>query len=187
MKKNVAKITYSALYLCLALVLPFLTGQLKVFGKAINPMHVVVFLCGLTCGAKCGLIGGFIAPLLRSVTFGMPVLYPSAVGMAFELATYGFVSGVIFSIFLGKRGGVYIALLSGMLIGRAVWGIVTLLLWAFMGDQFTFYLFIKGAFIDSVVGIALQLILVPIIVKVLEKANLLLIDKKTTSQKGDSE
>ena len=64
-----------------------------------------------------------------------------------------------------------------MLIGRLVWGLASLIFWSFAGKTFTFYLFIKGAFIDAFVGIILHLIIVPAIVKALEKANLLLLNK----------
>ena len=39
---------------------------------------------------------GFVAPLLRSVLFGMPPMYPVAIAMAFELLTYGLVIGLVY-------------------------------------------------------------------------------------------
>ncbi len=169
-KNQTLKIVYSAICLCLALVLPFFTGQIRILGKMLNLMHFAIFLCGLLCGGFYGGVIGFIAPLLRSVTFGMPNLYPNAVGMAFELCAYGLVSGLIYKVLHNVKGSVIISLIGAMLIGRIVWGITTLVLWSFMGDVFTFALFIKGAFIDSVVGIALQLLVIPLIVRILEKA-----------------
>ena len=47
-----------------------------------------------------------------------------------------------------------------------------------MGDIFTFTLFIKGAFIDSVIGIVIQFVLVPIIVSILQKNGLTPLAKK---------
>ena len=171
------KITYSALFLCLALVLPFFTGQIRILGKMLNLMHVAIFLCGMVCGGFYGGVIGFIAPLLRSITFGMPVLYPNAVGMAFELGAYGLVSGLLYKELFNVKGGIFISLIVSMIVGRIVWGIASLLLYSFMGDAFTFALFIKGAFVDSVVGIVLHLIIVPAIVYVLKKSKLLLIDR----------
>ena len=171
------KTTYSALFLCLALVLPLLTGQIKIFGKMLNLMHVAVFLCGMACGGFYGGIVGAIAPLLRSVTFGMPTLYPNAVAMAFELCAYGLIAGLLYKKLFNFKGGIYISLIASMIVGRIVWGIATLILYSFMGDVFTFALFIKGAFVDSVVGIVLHLIIVPLVVIVLKKARLLLINR----------
>ena len=37
---RVLKLTYSALYLAIALVLPFLTGQIPQIGSMLCPMHI---------------------------------------------------------------------------------------------------------------------------------------------------
>ena len=89
------RLTYAALYLAIAMVLPFITGQIPDIGKALSPMHIPVLLCGFMCGWPWGLVVGFIAPLMRSVLFGMPALFPDAVSMAFELAVYGGLSGFL--------------------------------------------------------------------------------------------
>ena len=47
---NTKKLVYSALFLALALVLPFLTGQIQTFGQMLAPMHLPVLLCGFVCG-----------------------------------------------------------------------------------------------------------------------------------------
>ncbi len=57
------------------------------------PMHIPALLCGFLFGWTWGLAVGFIAPLLRSVTFGMPAMFPAAVVMVFVLAVYGGLAG----------------------------------------------------------------------------------------------
>ena len=47
---RVLKLTYSALYLAIALVLPFLTGQIPQIGSMLCPMHIPALLCGFVCG-----------------------------------------------------------------------------------------------------------------------------------------
>lgn len=177
-KTTTLKTVYSAFFLSLALLLPLLTGQIKEIGKMLNLMHVAIFLCGMVCGSFYGALIGFIAPLLRAVTFGMPILFPNAVVMAFELGVYGFLSGLLYKLLYNLKGGIYISLAVSMLVGRLVWGVVTLIVWSFMGDAFTFALFIKGAFIDSFIGIIFHLILVPIIITILKRAGLLLINNE---------
>ena len=88
-------LTLAALFLALGLVLPFLTGQIPEIGGMLLPMHIPVLICGFVCGWKYGLVVGFITPLLRMMLFGMPPL-ATAVGMAFELATYGAVTGIVY-------------------------------------------------------------------------------------------
>ena len=83
----------SALFLSIALVLPFLTGQIPEIGSMLCPMHIPVLLCGFFCGPVWGLMVGAIAPVLRSFTLGMPPMFPTAFCMAFELAAYGLVAG----------------------------------------------------------------------------------------------
>ena len=82
----VRKLTYSALSLALAMVLPFLTGQIPEIGSMLCPMHLPALLCGFMCGWPWGLAVGFISPLLRSMIFGMPPVWV-AIAMAFEMAT----------------------------------------------------------------------------------------------------
>lgn len=53
--EEIRKITYSALYLAIALVLPFLTGQIPEIGSMLCPMHIPVLLCGFVCGWPWGL------------------------------------------------------------------------------------------------------------------------------------
>ena len=96
MRKYTRNLTLSALFLALGYVFPFLTGQIPQFGSMLLPMHIPVFLCGLICGWQYGAIVGLILPLTRSLFFIMPPFYV-ALAMTFELATYGFVAGVLSS------------------------------------------------------------------------------------------
>ena len=102
-KKFIFNIALSGMFLALAYVMPFLTGQIQQIGKMLCPMHVPVLLCGFICGAPYGLVVGALAPILRSVTLGMPVLFPSATAMAFELAVYGFMAGFLYKALPKKK------------------------------------------------------------------------------------
>ena len=172
-QKNNIKWLYSAMCLALALVLPFLTGQIPQIGKALSPMHIPVFLCGFLCGWPWGFMVGFIAPLLRSALFGMPVLFPGAAAMAFELATYGFLSGLLFKLLPKKNRYIYVTLLISMVCGRIVWGAARYIFAGIQGTKFTFAAFVAGAVTNGVPGIVLHILLVPIIVMALEKAGLI--------------
>ena len=169
MKNNTKKITLAALFLAMGLLLPFITGQIPQIGKMLSPMHIPILLCGFFCGWKAAGVVGFICPLMRSVLFGMPVLFPSAVGMAFELMTYGILAGILSKKFgKDKLWKIYLALIIAMLGGRIVWGIAQVILLGLSGSAFTFQAFIAGAFVNAVPGIILHLILIPIIVKAIK-------------------
>ena len=169
---QVRRLTYSALFLAIALVLPFLTGQIPEIGKMLSPMHIPVLLCGFICGWPWGLAVGLIAPLLRSALFGMPVMFPGAVAMAFELASYGGLAGFLHQRLPRTRGMTYAALGISMIVGRIVWGTTRLILAGLSGSSFTWALFLAGAFTNAVPGIILHLALIPVLVIVLEKAGL---------------
>ncbi len=165
-RMKIYKTILSAVFLALGVVLPFFTGQIKEIGDTLLPMHLPVMLCGLVCGCKYGFTVGFILPFLRAVTVGMPPLYPNAVWMAAELATYGGVIGVLYSGFHKKQlWWLYCCLLASMVSGRVVWGITKAVLLGLQGNVFTLQAFIAGGIIDSMPGIVLQLVLIPIIMR----------------------
>ena len=170
MNKNLKKLVYAALCLALCMVLPFLTGQIPEIGKRISPMHIPVFLCGFLCGWPWGLAVGAIAPILRSALFHMPTLYPNAVVMAFELAAYGAISGLLYRILPRKPWSIYVSLIVAMVGGRLVWGLAKWTLLGLAGQPFTLDMFLAGAFIDAIPGIVLHIVLVPLLVLALEKA-----------------
>ncbi len=169
---RIRKLVYTALYLAIAMVLPFFTGQIPQIGAMLSPMHIPVLLCGFMCGWPWGLAVGFIAPLLRSVLFGMPALFPAAIAMAFELAVYGGMSGLLYRLLPRKPWAVYAALIIAMVAGRVVWGAVRLLLAGLSGTSFTWALFIAGALTNAVPGIILHLVLIPVLVIAMERAGL---------------
>ncbi len=170
MKNKTQKLTLSAVFLCIGMVLPLLTMQIKEIGDSLLPMHFPVMLCGLLCGWQYGLAVGFILPFLRSLIFSMPPIYPNAIWMAAELATYGFVIGFLYSLFKRKNiWSIYLSLIASMILGRIVWGIVKSVLLISSADAFTFKAFLIGGFLDSFTGIILQLIIIPLISAVVLK------------------
>lgn len=172
-KKN-RRLAYSALFLALALVLPFLTGQIPTIGKALSPMHIPVMLCGFLCGPLWGAAVGAVAPLLRSVLFGMPAMFPGGVAMTFELATYGVLSGWLYRLLPRKPWSIYVSLLAAMLGGRLVWGAARFVLAGLSGSEFPFSAFLAGAVTGAVPGIVLHIVLIPLLVMGLERAKLTL-------------
>ena len=175
MKQTTRQLCFAALFLALGLLLPFLTGQIQQIGNKLLPMHLPVFLCGWICGWPYGLAVGLVLPLLRSVLFFMPPLYPVGIAMAAELATYGFLSGWVYDR-LGRHfrcmsttkpnakqtlAALYAALLAAMVAGRIVWGLAEVLLLGLGESGFTWQMFVTGAFVNAIPGILLQLILLP--------------------------
>lgn len=171
--KSSKKMVLAALFLAIAYLMPFLTGQIPEIGAMLCPLHIPVLLCGFVCGPVWGVAVGFIAPLFRSLTLGMPILFPNAVAMAFELAAYGVIAGIMHKLLPKKTPYIYCSLLTAMVVGRIVWGTAMLICMGIKGGAFTFAAFIAGAFTNAIPGIIAQLVLIPILVMLLENPKIL--------------
>lgn len=162
------KMILSAFFLALGLVMPFITGQIPEIGSMLLPMHIPVLICGFVCGWKYGGLVGFIVPLMRSVIWGMPPIM-AAIGMAFELAAYGMMTGLLYKILPKGKVMIYIELVVAMIIGRVVWGIVSIAIYGIQGNAFSWQIFIGGALLNALPGIILQIVLVPVLVMALQR------------------
>lgn len=168
-RNNIYRLVLSGMFIAIAMLMPFLVGQLPVIAKKMSLMHIPILLCGFFCGPVYGGIVGFISPLLRSVMFGMPALMPNAVTMAFELLTYGVISGLMYKLLPKKIPFIYISLIISMIAGRIVWGCASLIILGFMKQPFGWEAFMAGAFLNAIPGIILHIVLIPILVIALRK------------------
>lgn len=160
----------SAMFLAIGIVLPFFTSQIKEIGDTLLPMHIPALLCGFICGPWYGIVTGFMIPLLKCLVLSMPPIYPNAVWMSLELATYGFVAGIMYR--KKKNPSIiytYICLVVAMISGRIVWGIAKAILLGIGGKTFGISAFIAGGLVDAIPGIVIQLVLIPILLKALNK------------------
>lgn len=173
MKYSSKNLVLSGLFLALGLLLPFLTAQMPGIGNKLLPMHIPVLICGYVCGKHYGMAVGFIVPVLRSFLFGMPVMFPMAVSMSFELAAYGFLTGLLYQYLPGNKLKIYLSLIISMICGRIIWGIASVLLFGVNGAAFTFEMFIAGAFINAIPGIIIQIILIPAIILSLQRSGVI--------------
>lgn len=137
---------------------PFLDGRIFL------PMHIPILLAGILTGPLFGAISGAIVPIISSmVSGGRPPMFPSAVTMMFELATYGLVTGV-----LAKRFNVIITLVVAMIAGRIVLGIAQ----AILVGNFMIEIFIVSALTRPWPGIIVQIVLIPAIIQLLKRAKM---------------
>lgn len=174
--KTIKKMCIGVALIAIGYVLPFITGGIKEIGNMLCPMHLPTLVSGIILGPLFGGLIGFIIPLLRSFTLGMPVLFPQGLTMAFELFAYGFFSGIFVKIFKNKFNfmtTIYISLILSMILGRVIWGIANIFFVAFDSSAFTFKMFISGAFLYAWPGIIIQLVLIPPLIYALKKTNLL--------------
>lgn len=152
----------SALFIALAIVLPFITAQIPAIGQLLTPMHFPIIIGAFILGPKYGTVIGFISPLLRMFLFTMPP-FPISMLMAFELATYGLLVGLLYQYLknfkLKPIFQILISLVIAMVSGRIIYALAGII---FMSGAHFWSLFVT-TFTLSSVGIALQLILIPML------------------------
>lgn len=168
--QNTKNLVTAALCLALCLVLPFLTGQIPQIGNALSPMHIPVLLAGFLCGPWWATAVGAVAPPLRFFLFQKPPIFPTGIAMCFELAAYGLVSGLLYRRLPKRTGSIYASLIAAMLAGRVVWGAARAILSGVSGEPFTWEMFMAGAFLKAVPGIAVHIVLIPLLVMALRRA-----------------
>lgn len=166
-------LSLSAMFLALAFLLPLATGQSPQINSVLCPMHIPILLCGFICGKGHGFVVGAIAPLMRSVLFTTPLMYPTAIAMSFELASYGFFSGLLSDLLPKKNISVYLSFITAKVIGRAFWGIAHFFLLGFDAGRYSLSDFWQTGIVAALPGTLLQLLLIPAVIIIIKKKNIL--------------
>jgi len=168
-KFDVRNLVLTGMFVALGILYAFVLHAIfsETAGSAFAPMHITVLLCGFVCGRRYGAVCGALTPALSFWILGMPplfLLFP----MMFELAAYGYLSGLAVRYIHPVT-----ALVAAMLGGRAMFGFAC---WGFFGviappfGSFTFGWFLTASFVTSLPAIITQIIGVPAILFALQKA-----------------
>ena len=93
--------------------------------------------------------------------------------MTAELAVYGAVTGLMMYAFKYNTTylSLYASLVTALIAGRVVSGILKALI--FSAGSYSFSVWITASFVTCLPGLAIQLAIIPSLVKVLDKAKLL--------------
>ena len=172
MKNQVKQMVLTALFIAIGVVLPQAFHAIPNAGSVMLPMHIPVLLAGLVCGPVFGRACGIITPVMSSLITGMPgMAYLPA--MLCELAIYGLVSGLVTKVV--KTGkpivDIYVALITSMLAGRVIYGIVNALI--FRAGEYNMSMWLTASFVTALPGIIIQLVAIPIVIMALRKAKLI--------------
>lgn len=162
---NTKKLVYTALLLSIGIVLPFSFHSLGIPGTFFLPMHIPVLIAGITVGPLYGTLLGILLPLISHILIQMPAI-PILYIMIFELLFYGLISGIIFN----KTNNVIISLISSMVVGRLVGALIAYLLFNILGiSPIPVNIWIYGSLITGLPGIIIQIIIIPILSKLVLK------------------
>lgn len=166
------QIVLTALFVALGVALPQAFHAIPNAGSIFLPMHIPVLISGYAVGPVFGLLCGILTPLLSHLIFSMPPA-PVLPGMLCELAMYGLMSGLLNKVVKIENRLVknYVVLIGAMLCGRVTYGILNALV--FKAGSYSLQAWISAAFVTAIPGIIIQLVLIPILVDRLQKANLI--------------
>ena len=161
------KITFSALFIALALILPQLFHIIggPTAGAIFLPMHIPVILAGMLISWKHGGLIGVISPLLGFFILGMPQI-PMLYLMIVELAVYGIIVGLLYKKF---NLNIYLSLIISLIIGRLAKSGVILLALNIFGFTFPAPLGTIPLLITGIPGIFIQLAVIPPLVILFER------------------
>ena len=140
-------------------------GSGSALGEIFLPMHISILLLGLLAGPVAGALAGGLSPIISFALTSMPKenMLPF---MVIELFVYGYAAGKLASF---DMPCIFKVVLS-QLAGRAVkFAAIVLGFYAF-NTAVTPNSFITSLYM-GIAGIALQLILIPVIVRLTEKNN----------------
>ena len=166
------KIIYIAITVVFAVALPQLvhiigrlTGTNAALGQILLPKHIPVLILGFCAGPWAGLAAGILAPAVSHFLTGMPAsaLLPY---IAAETAGYGLFAGLLKDAKLHP----IIKIASVQILGRLVRILAALLLSAVMKDNTIAFSAAIAGMLAGIPGIILQIILVPYIVKKIERS-----------------
>ena len=166
------QLVLTALFVATGIALPQAFHAIPNAGSIFLPMHIPVLISGYALGPLFGLICGILTPLLSHLIFQMPPA-PVLPGMLCELAVYGLMTGLLNKVIKIENRLLrnYVVLIGAMLCGRITYGILNSLV--FRAGQYSMQAWISAAFVTAIPGIIIQLVLIPILVDRLQKANLI--------------
>ena len=160
------KLTFAGLFLAFGILLPQIFHLLGGTGPVFLPMHLPVLISGFLLGWPYSTLIGLITPVLSSVLTAMPqppILY----FMMVELGAYGLFAGYFFR---AKKWRIFPSLAGAMILGRIVLAVTVYLLQPLMGLKLSPQAYLTAALLNGLPGIALQLVFVPVLIRLIRRA-----------------
>ena len=158
-------ITLTALFITLGVTLPMVFHQMALAGRIFSPMHIPVFLAGIFVGPVSGLIVGLVCPGMSFLLTGMPPPYAVPL-MSLELPVYGVSIGILMRVIKVP----VLSLLLAMILGRLAFALGLFVFGLFLSLPYGPKAFIKISVITGLPGIAIQLILIPLLIEAVQLA-----------------
>jgi len=133
-------------------------------GGMLLPMHIPVLIAGMMLGPFYGAVVGVFIPVVSLLLTGMPDAAKLPF-MILQLVSFGFVSGYLQS----KKCGLYFSLICAQITGWLVNAAALLIASEILKLHFPPVATVVTALITGIPGIIIQLIFIPVIVRLLRK------------------
>ena len=140
------------------------TGMGTAFGELLLPMHLPILLVGLLAGPFVGAVSGLLGPLCSFALSGMPGIAVLPF-MTVELCAYGLFAGCLRKVNMPTIAKVFLVQVAGRVCRAAA----TAFAFYVLGSTTIPVVSVWNGVVNGVTGIAIQLILLPVIVAVVEK------------------
>jgi hypothetical protein len=161
------RVSIGAVMIALGITLPMAFHAVGL-GPTFLPMHLPVLMAALLVDPAVACLVGMVTPLLSALLTGMPALMPPiAQAMVIELGLYGLLGSLIHQR-LGQD--LYVSLIGAMLGGRVAYGLLGATILPLIGLRAVPLLYpVTAGLVASLPGILIQLAIVPVIVRGLQK------------------
>ncbi|MDD5937110.1 MAG: ECF transporter S component [Clostridiales bacterium] len=173
---NINRITAGGVLIAFAIIIPqlfHLTGVPQ-SGQVFLPMHIPVLLSGFVLGPAFGMFVGILSPIISSAMTGMPAMERLPFMVA-ELVAYGVVGGLMYNTWKlkQKKLGIYLSLAVTMIAGRVVYALALVIAANLFQIKCGGPIAAVTATVTGIVGIVIQLVIIPPMIYLLEKSGYL--------------
>lgn len=179
---NLTSVVFSALFITLGILPPMIFHIIggQSLGRMLLPMHIPVLLAGFVLSSGYAFLVGALTPFLSSIITGMPPLFPMMYIMIFELGIYGLTASLLYR-WLKRyeqlrplKLHIILSLIGAMILGRVTAGLAV---WSLIGIHGAIhktpfmvgpFAYTVGSVSAGIVGIVIQIIVIPAVIIVLE-------------------
>ena len=165
------KTLYTLFFVALSVAIPeivHLFGKISLSGtlsgEMLLPMHIPVMLAGFIAGPIVGGIVGFLSPAISYGLSGMPTVLMLPF-MMIELCAYGVIAGLLSKIKINNLLKVIVVQIAGRALKAAC---ILVAVFAFSYNS-ALLSSIYTAILNGLLGICLQLVIVPLLIEKFNK------------------
>lgn len=157
--KNIRNLVLTGLFIAVGVVLPIGFHAFGTLGPKLLPMQFPILVAGFFLSPAYALAAGVLTPAISSFLTTMPPAFPALPCLMVEFGAYALFLSLI------KPKSLYLRLFAALLLGKCA-----LLLFALTSPAFWGFATIQLT--NGLIGMAWQIVLVPILIKGFERGGI---------------